>query len=151
MSESTQKLLDKINQPKVEKPQPAPGKKALVVGAAALAALTVGHRVSELSQSDNPFGLSRTTDPGSGVTETVPIGEWESDLPADPKDASVTVTARQGDTIWGITREVLGPDTEIRDEVEKIVYERGTTEVQPGEQINVPVPEDYQPPAPAGE
>lgn len=120
--------------------------RAVVLGAGMLVVGVVANRLGELRSSDNPFGLSRSTGPGSGVTETVPISGRE-DLPEDPKELTVTVKAEEGDTVWDLTRKVLGPDTDIRNEVDSVLEARGgSADLQPGDTIEVPVPENYQPP-----
>ena len=98
--------------------------------------VTVGKAGAEQIQSDNPLGVKSPTAEGSGVTETVPIAGQET-LPQDPH--TKTVIAKPGDTVWGIARATLGPDEDIRQEVDIITAERGGADLQPGDRVEVPL------------
>lgn len=112
--------------------------RAILAGTLLVGAV-VSLRAVEVLNSDNPAGLPRSTGPGSGVERTVPIMGQE-DLPENPQDTKVVV-AKDGDTVWGLVREELGPNAEIRNEVDAVVEERGGSDLQPGDKVEIPLEE----------
>lgn len=63
---------------------------------------------------------------------------WAAPSPAPIEGPAVTVEARPGDTLWTLARRVR-PSGDVRPVVEAMLADRGTAELQVGDEVRVPV------------
>lgn len=103
---------------------------AWALGAATVAG--VGSALWQRIHNDEPVRLFSNP---VEVQSEIPVGN--RDLPEDPK--TTVIEAKQGDTIWTITRRERPNDSDIRPEVDAIVSARDGADLQVGDEIEVPV------------